>query len=198
MVRSSSKNATVFFNGRPYWQIRDDLPFQTQAEIEALPTGGWGYLYFPKNVRFASTLGIPYMGMTARFHKSWADFGGLKPYRGAGIRNQPDDVAGGWMQHRRSASSARHAGQGLYKSSARRTSALKRASRGLLDAKPVSQIGLFQIPGGSRTVGPSSGSDEGAARMLMQLKHQFDLIDGRSSFDDYELIILPDRVADDG
>ena len=33
MVRSSSKNATVFFNGRPYWQIRDDLPFQTQAEI---------------------------------------------------------------------------------------------------------------------------------------------------------------------
>ena len=25
---------------------------------------------------FARTLGIPYMGMTARFHKSWADFGG--------------------------------------------------------------------------------------------------------------------------
>src|ERR1700722_19970599 len=37
-------------------------------------------MYFPKNVRFVRTQGLPYLGMTARFHKSWADFGGLKPY----------------------------------------------------------------------------------------------------------------------
>src|SRR5205085_350682 len=39
-----------------------------------------GYMYFPKNVRFARTFDRPYLGMTARFHQSWADFGGLKPY----------------------------------------------------------------------------------------------------------------------
>ena len=37
-------------------------------------------MYFPKNVRFARNFPLPYMGMTARFHKSWADFGGIKPY----------------------------------------------------------------------------------------------------------------------
>jgi hypothetical protein len=40
-----------------------------------------------------------------------------------------------------------------------------------------------------------SGADEGAARMLMQLKHQFNMIDARSDLEQYELLILPDRVA---
>src|SRR5438105_15190518 len=37
-------------------------------------------MYFPVCVRHARTFDKPYMGMTARFHKSWADFGGLTPY----------------------------------------------------------------------------------------------------------------------
>ena len=37
-------------------------------------------MYFPINVRYARTFSKPVLGMTARFHKSWADFGGLKPY----------------------------------------------------------------------------------------------------------------------
>ena len=48
------------------------------VEIEALPTGGWGYLYFPVMVRLARALGLSSYGMTGRFHRSWADFGGLK------------------------------------------------------------------------------------------------------------------------
>jgi hypothetical protein len=80
LVLKSSKEATVFFNGRGHGNLAEEMAFQTQHEIESLPTGGWGYMYFPKNVRLARTLPPPYMGMTARFHKSWADFGGLKPY----------------------------------------------------------------------------------------------------------------------
>ena len=48
------------------------------VEIEALPTGGWGYLYFPVMARFTRALGLGSYGMTGRFHRSWADFGGLK------------------------------------------------------------------------------------------------------------------------
>lgn len=48
------------------------------VEIEALPTGGWGYLYFPVMARFTRALGLSCYGMTGRFHRSWADFGGLK------------------------------------------------------------------------------------------------------------------------
>ncbi len=39
-----------------------------------------------------------------------------------------------------------------------------------------------------------AGVEEGAVRMLTQLKHQFDLIDRPAAFEPYELIILPDYV----
>ncbi len=78
MVKDSSPEATVYFNARPMFNLPEDIEFLEQVEIEALPTGGWGYVYFPRNVRFARTFGKPTLGMTARFHLSWADFGGLK------------------------------------------------------------------------------------------------------------------------
>ena len=80
LVKAASPEATCYFNSRPLHNLAEEVPYLTQVEIEALPTGGWGYMYFPKNVRFARTFNRPYMGMTARFHKSWADFGGIKPY----------------------------------------------------------------------------------------------------------------------
>src|SRR4051812_9225735 len=55
MVKGTSRDATVFFNGRGHGNLREETPWQTQHEIESLPTGGWGYMYFPKNVRLART-----------------------------------------------------------------------------------------------------------------------------------------------
>ncbi len=52
MVKASSREASVYFNSRPLSELPADEPYLTQVEIEALPSGGWGYLYFPKNVRF--------------------------------------------------------------------------------------------------------------------------------------------------
>ncbi|WP_281882657.1 alpha-amylase family protein [Agromyces rhizosphaerae] len=48
------------------------------VEIEALPTGGWGYGYFPLSARLVRGVGLPHCGQTGRFHRAWADFGGLK------------------------------------------------------------------------------------------------------------------------
>jgi hypothetical protein len=77
MVKASAPQATVYFNSRSYFNLAEEVKYQSQVEIEALPTGGWGYMFFPRVVRFGRQFGKPYMGMTARFHKSWADFGGL-------------------------------------------------------------------------------------------------------------------------
>ena len=80
IVKESSRNAGVYFNCRRLDQLAPEISMFSHVEIEALPTGGWGYLYFPRHVRHVRTLGRPCVGQTARFHKSWADFGGLKPY----------------------------------------------------------------------------------------------------------------------
>ena len=70
--------ATTFFNSRVTPNVHRELDVLTQLEIESLTTGGWGYLYFPANARVVRSYDRPIQGMTARFHKSWADFGGIK------------------------------------------------------------------------------------------------------------------------
>jgi len=63
-------------------------------------------------------------------------------------------------------------------------------------AKPVTQIGLFMAGGGEYRETPG-GTNDGATRMLTQLKHQFDVVTATSNFSPYELLILPDAVAVD-
>jgi hypothetical protein len=62
-------------------------------------------------------------------------------------------------------------------------------------ARPVSQIGLFQVPStGTRVRESAGGTDEGAVRLLTQLKHQFDVVDETRDLDRYDLLILPDAI----
>ena len=196
MVRKSSRDATVFFNGRGHGNLPEEMAYQTQHEIESLPTGGWGYMYFPKNVRLARTLAAPYMGMTARFHKSWADFGGLKPYAALEyetaqmIANGARCSIGDQMHPRGTLDRA------AYEMIGRAYERVAAREPWLVDAKVQTQIAVLQPP--ERKVGqgakPPVGAAEGAVRMLNQLKHQFDLVSLLDRVGDYELLILPDGV----
>jgi hypothetical protein len=200
MVLASAPQATVYFNSRPLAGLPHDIRHMTHVEIEALPTGGWGYMYFPKNVRYARTFGKPYMGMTARFHKSWADFGGLKPY--AALQYEVCQMLAHGAQcsigdqlHPRGRLDP--AVYDLIGSVYEYAEACEPWTQG---AKPVTQIGLFMAgAGGAATAYRETpgGTNDGATRMLTQLKHQFDVVTAGSNLSPYELLILPDAVAVD-
>lgn len=196
MVKSSSPGASVFFNGRGHGNLREEMAYQTQHEIESLPTGGWGYMYFPKNVRLARTLPTPYMGMTARFHKSWADFGGLKPQAALDYETQQMIASAarcsiGDQMHPRGTLDA-----GAYQIIGRAYGHVMACEPWLVDAMPLAQIAVLQPPEWKVGQGskPPVGASEGVVRMLTQLKHQFDLLDVGGDFAAYELLILPDSV----
>jgi Hypothetical glycosyl hydrolase 6/Beta-galactosidase trimerisation domain len=84
VVTEVRPDASVFFNSRLRiterldWGMRPELEHYTHIEIESLPTGGWGYQHFPTFVRYFQTFDKPMIGMTARFHGTWSDFGTLK------------------------------------------------------------------------------------------------------------------------
>jgi hypothetical protein len=195
MVKAASPAATVFFNGRPFFTLPEDIQFLTHTEIEALPTGGWGYLYFPKNVRYARTFPKPCLGMTARFHKGWADFGGLKPY--AALEYETSQIIAHGAQcsigdqlHPRGILDP-----GAYAIIGQAYQRVAEREPWLTGAKPVAQIGLFQVPTGVLSTTQSiSGTDEGATRMLTQLRHQFDVVGETSELERYELLVLPDAI----
>ncbi len=195
MVKSTTPDATCYFNSRPLSNLAEEVQYLTQVEIEALPTGGWGYMYFPKNVRFARTFDRPYLGMTARFHKSWADFGGLKPfaaleYETAQMMAHGAQVSIGDQLHPRGTLDPV-----VYEMIGKAYERIEAREPWLTDAKPVAQIGLFQAPSGSYF--GTGGADEGATRMLTQLKHQFDVVGPSNDLEKYELLILPDSVPMD-
>jgi hypothetical protein len=198
MVLASAPKATVYFNSRPFMALPTDIKALTHVEIEALPTGGWGYMYFPKNVRYARTFGKPYMGMTARFHKSWADFGGLKPY--AALQYEVCQMLAHGAQcsigdqlHPRGKPDA--AAYDLIGKVYEYAEACEPWTEG---AKPVTQIGLFMADVDASTYREEAGgTNDGATRMLTQLKHQFDVVTAESNLGAYELLILPDSVSVD-
>ncbi len=196
LVHASAPQASVYFNSRPLAGLPQDLRYMTHVEIEALPTGGWGYMYFPKNVRYARTFGKPYMGMTARFHKSWADFGGLKPhaalkYEVCQMMAHGAQCSIGDQLHPRGRLDA--AAYDLIGSVYEYAEACEPWTQG---AKPATQIGLFMAGGGEYRETPG-GTNDGATRMLTQLRHQFDVVTAATSFSPYQVLILPDSITVD-
>lgn len=69
---------TVDQNQQTRLGLHERIPFVSNVDIEALPTGHWGYPYYPLMARYARALEVPFTGLTGRFQTGWADFGGLK------------------------------------------------------------------------------------------------------------------------
>jgi hypothetical protein len=78
VVRAARPGCQTDFNDIGLACVSQRAPLLDNIDIEALPTGGWGYFYAPAQIRYQRTFGIPVYGMTGRFVTSWADFGGLK------------------------------------------------------------------------------------------------------------------------
>jgi len=66
----------------------------------------------------------------------------------------------------------------------------------LENAQAVTEIGLFSVPSGDYNLTVGS-TDEGATRMLTQLKQQFDLVGPEIDLTKYRVVILPDSVEVD-
>lgn len=199
MVKAASPNATVYYNSRPLHNLAEEVPFLGQIEIEALPTGGWGYMYFPKNVRFARTFPRSYLGMTARFHKSWADFGGLKPYAALEYETSQMMAHGAGCSIGDQLHPRGKLDFAVYELIGKIYSRVEEREPWLKGARPVTQVGLFQAAGSPAGMGMTAvkGTDEGATRMLTQLRHQFDVVNASSDFENYELLVLPDTIGVD-
>lgn len=202
-------DATVFFNSRVTPNVHRELDVLTHLEIESLTTGGWGYLYFPCHSRVVRTYPRPIQGMTARFHKSWADFGGLKTvpqleYEAATILAAGGVVNIGDQLHPRG-----QLDRGAYQVIGevfRRVEALEPYCLG---AEPLADVAVLILPetaeawewdrdcrGRIRV----DASVEGAAACLAALKHQWNgETPDRDNLQQYRLVLIPDRgVLDTG
>ena len=203
IVREQRPEATICYNSRlrlaadPETGSRPEMPYMTHVEIESLPSGGWGYNHYPLYARYFQTLGLPALGMTARFHKTWADFGGLKSeaaleYECFRMLASGSACSIGDQLHPRGRPEApvyERIGQ-VYGSVARKEALVQ-------ESVAEADIGVLLSTGVAGAYGRLGESDEGALRLLLEEHQQFQFIDHDADFSRYHVVIAPDVITFD-
>lgn len=175
---------------------RSELQYETHLEVESLPSGLWGYMHYPLFSRYVQTLGVDFLGMTARFHKSWADFGGLKNEAALECEVFSMLATGGKCSigdqlHPRGALE-----QPAYDMIGRVYESVKAKEPWCQGATPVQEVGvLLGVSGWDRDVDLSA--EEGATRMLLETQWQFQLVDALADYSAYKTIAVPEDAPVD-
>ena len=193
----------IFHNGGNIPIGRRDIAYaNTHLELESLPTGGWGYDHFPVSARYAHGLGLEFLGMTGKFHTSWGEFGGykhpnaLKYEMALCLANGAKCCIGDQMHPEGFLDRA------TYELVGAAYSEVEKVEEYCGDVESIADIALFcddkYIAQYSSKHGEHlnlSAYTKGAARMMLEGKYLFDVVDFDSGLDKYKLLILPDRVV---
>lgn len=179
---------------------REFLSHLSHADVESLPTGGWGYDHGPLTARYLDPLGLSQAGLTGRFHTVWGEFGGYKHpnalrHECAVMLAQGQRcVVGDQLEPggRLDPAAYRLIGEAFAE--------VKVAQVVCDGSRPVSEIGVLSSLA-SRAKGElqqrDCPEDDGVVRMLLEGHHSFDVLDRDSDFSSYRLVILPDQVRPD-
>lgn len=197
LVATTRPSINILYNGLAYRRQ------PTHIELEVLPTGGWGYEYLPFAIRYARTLGKPYFTMTGRFHKSWGDFGGIRTKHSVlndcftSIANGGTCSVGDHLHPRARLEPAVYSLVGEAYKTVQPVEPWTIGARAEADIVVVEpHMREFPSPRAYQS-GPeafSMDSVKGAARLLSELKHQFDVSDGQEDISKYKVIVLADSV----
>ncbi len=196
VVQSKHPEATIFYNaGHIGPHHRSILPNYTHLELESLPSGGWGYMHFPLTQRFARNLHLDTMGMTGKFHTSWGDFESLKNPLALEFECQNMLALAAKCSIGDQLHPTGQISKATYELVGEAYADVEAVEPWCQGARPVVDIGLMtpeEFAGGSAF--SLSGSAMGAVRLLQEGFHQFDVIDSKSDFSKYRLLVLPDGI----
>ncbi len=195
-AKSVRPDLLLYFNGVSY-EYQEEIG--TYLEYECLPTGGWGYEALPLYGRFLRTLGKPLLNMTGRFHRSWGDFGGIRTEASLeydclyGLALGMRTTIGDHFHPRGDLNTA------VFDLIERVYGRLQKLEPWIDGAKGAAEIAVVAPEPGFCYVHPEEFSQsqaalKGCARMLCELKQQFDVVSMARSWEGYRLLILPDLI----
>jgi len=193
-VRAIKPDMGIFHNCGIRCGRRDIAAISTHLEVESLPSGGWGYDYFPISARYLQQLGKDIVGMTGRFHKNWGEFGGYK---------HPNAIR---FEASLSLAHGTHCSVGdhlhpdgmmdpiVYRMVGEAYKEVEAKEPWCADVSNVADVAILAF----ESLGPDTErrgpSDIGAYRILQEGNVLFDIIDTESDFCQYRVVILPDKV----
>ncbi len=197
-ARKYNKEVKLFYNaGHIKCGDRENADFNTHLELESLPTGGWGYDHFPKSAKYASELGKEYLGMTGKFHNSWGEFGGFKHPNALRYETALSLAFGAKCSVGDQMHPYAFLDDATYELIGTAYSEVEKVEEYVDGAKQISEVAVLFGEAFSNDSESHAGcmADTGAVRVLLEGKYLFSVIDAKSNFDGYKLIILPDEIS---
>jgi hypothetical protein len=198
-VREKNKKATVFLNGGHVGpSFRRMIRNYSHLEVESLPNGGWGYMHFPITSRYARTLDRDYLGMTGKFSETWGHFNSYKneaalEFECFSMLAQGGKCSVGDQLHPRGVLDEYT--YDLIGSVYRQVAEVEPWCDG---ARAVTEIAVVNAELYDKSNERMDPRNLGAARMLIEGRHQFDFIDEEADLSRYKLLILADVIPTDG
>jgi len=200
-VHAIKPDMPIFHNSGHITRGRRDLAHMNthHLELESLPTGGWGYDHFPLSARYAQPLGMPFLGMTGKFHTTWGEFGGYKHpnalrYEAAlSIANGARCSIGDQLHPEGEMDEATYRLIGAAYAEIEQKEPWCEGVRNVADVALLSLEAVMQAAG-RKAEGLSGDPDAGAVRMLLEGSFLYDVIDAETDFTPYKVLILPDQV----
>jgi hypothetical protein len=195
-VRNRRADCRIFHNsGHVRKGNRRILKYFSHLELESLPTGGWGYDHFPVSAKYASTLGMSFLGMTGKFHLSWGEFGGYKApaalkYECASMIALGAECSVGDQLHpdgKLDGATYKLIGE-AYRMVSEREEFCK-------DSAQVAEVAILSYEAcNADYTNQYDVPDAGAGRMLLEKHILFDVVDAEADFSGYKALILPDHI----
>ena len=192
-VRAIKGDALVYFN-RGSFDVGDVeyMSYCDQLEVESLPTGQWGYDYFPMSMAYCRRQGKNCIGMTGKFHGDWGEFGTYK-YKNAlkyesaqcvamnanfsvGDQMHPTGILDGYTYDNISEAMRYHREREPY-----------------MGGEYVAELAVLSEE--TVRIDFLRRYDAGVSRMLLEEKYMFDIISKDEDFGKYKLIVLPDILV---
>lgn len=194
-VRAVNPEGLIFWNsGHVDPTLRPVLDTFSHLELESLPSGGWGYDHFPLTVRYARNLGLDHLGMTGKFHKTWAGFGEYKnlaalEYECFTALAEGSKVSIGDQLHPDGVLNP-----ATYELIGAVYSQVEAKEPWCAGARAVTEIAIFNPEAVGAADGRVDTSSGGALHMLLEAHHQFDIVDAAMDWSRYQVLVLPDKI----
>jgi hypothetical protein len=195
-VREINPDFLLYFNGPGFEQNAD---LGAYLECEHLPTAHGGYEVLPVLAAYMRTLtDMPVLNMNGRFYR-WGDFGGLRPEAAIksellyGLANGMRPNVGGHFHPRGDLENA------VFDRLEKIYTELQTMEPWYDNAKNITEVAIV-YPKGNRNIRRQARSDghlKSAARMLCELKQQFDVVTDYSDWGKYKVLIIPDDILFD-
>ena len=198
-VDSVKPGLPLFFNAGHIPRGRRDLArMNTHLELESLPTGGWGYDNFPLTARYVQRLGMEYLGMTGKFHGGWGEFGGFKHPNALRYEVSLAAAHGAASSVGDQLHPCGEMDMATYQLIGAAYSELRDKEPWLQGVTPVAEVALLSLEAYHNAYDPGAPKekcvDAGAARILLEGKYLFDVVDVESDLSPYRVLILPDQI----